>query len=402
MRKNPLEYYRILGLPPGSGAAELKRAYRQLIQRWHPDHFKSRSLMQTTAEDLTKEINEAYEQLYKKQLYKRFLTKTAPRSAAPFTPARPTRPAAGEPAPPRAKRRPVDPAPPAPPRRKTRWRPRRGTWIRVGVGLTLIAALFAARSCEPEFIADLRAVIHAVANAPAPARPEPGPAPATRRAVPRPPSRPAPLPLPGTGNPPAVPPAPRPPRPAAAAEPAARPSSSAPAPEPVRPTAWTPPAREGPGAFAPPPALLSTFECGDSKARVLAVQGPPDDTGESILRYGSSVVYLQGGRVTGWSDGIPRLRIRHRPRVAFDLLDTFVVGSSRAEVARIQGPPTSVVFGADLYGSSVVYFEHDRVARWIEGYQSLRTGLIPPRSLLDREGTPAAPGRDENLGLRWK
>ncbi|MEI7553570.1 MAG: J domain-containing protein, partial [Verrucomicrobiota bacterium] len=184
MRKNPLEYYRILGLPPGSGAAELKRAYRQLIQRWHPDHFKSRSLMQTTAEDLTKEINEAYEQLYKKQLYKRFLTKTAPRSAAPFTPARPTRPAAGEPAPPRAKRRPVDPAPPAPPRRKTRWRPRRGTWIRVGVGLTLIAALFAARSCEPEFIADLRAVIHAVANAPAPARPEPGPAPATPRAVP--------------------------------------------------------------------------------------------------------------------------------------------------------------------------------------------------------------------------
>ncbi len=70
MRKNPLEYYRALGLNPGATADEIKQAYRRLLQTWHPDHFKTGSLMQTTAEDVTKEINEAYEQLLKKQLYK--------------------------------------------------------------------------------------------------------------------------------------------------------------------------------------------------------------------------------------------------------------------------------------------------------------------------------------------
>ena len=70
MRKDIHEYYRALGLTPGADPAQIRRAYRQLVQQWHPDLFKQGSPVQTTAEDITKEINEAYEQLYRKGLQK--------------------------------------------------------------------------------------------------------------------------------------------------------------------------------------------------------------------------------------------------------------------------------------------------------------------------------------------
>lgn len=124
--------------------------------------------------------------------------------------------------------------------------------------------------------------------------------------------------------------------------------------------------------------LLRTFEPGDSLARVLAVQGVPDDLGATLLRYGSSVVYFKEGRVTGWSDGFPRLHVRMLPGLDFDLLATFSLGSSRFDVSRIQGRPTDEMFGAYFYGSSVVYFDHDRVARWIDRDPSLRLPLLGP------------------------
>ena len=53
--------YQILGIPRTASQEDIKKTYRKLIRKWHPDTNKS-----PEAEVKTKEINEAYEQLSKK------------------------------------------------------------------------------------------------------------------------------------------------------------------------------------------------------------------------------------------------------------------------------------------------------------------------------------------------
>jgi len=55
--------YRILGLPPGAPKEDVKRAYLDLVQVWHPDRFTHNPRLQKKAEDNVKRINDAYEAL---------------------------------------------------------------------------------------------------------------------------------------------------------------------------------------------------------------------------------------------------------------------------------------------------------------------------------------------------
>jgi len=52
------DYYKILGVPRGASQEEIKRAYRRLARKYHPDVSKA-----PDAEERFKEINEAYEVL---------------------------------------------------------------------------------------------------------------------------------------------------------------------------------------------------------------------------------------------------------------------------------------------------------------------------------------------------
>ncbi len=64
------DYYEILGVPKGSSGEEVKKAYRNLARKHHPDVDKS-----SGAESRFKEINEAYQVLSdpkKKETYDRF------------------------------------------------------------------------------------------------------------------------------------------------------------------------------------------------------------------------------------------------------------------------------------------------------------------------------------------
>ncbi len=56
-------YYRVLGLPPGALPADVKRAYRDLAQVWHPDRFGDNERLREKADKNLTRINEAYSKL---------------------------------------------------------------------------------------------------------------------------------------------------------------------------------------------------------------------------------------------------------------------------------------------------------------------------------------------------
>ncbi len=66
------DYYETLGVPKNASAEDIKRAYKELVKKWHPDLHSSDK---ATAEEKFKEIREAYEVLsdpQKRAQYDRF------------------------------------------------------------------------------------------------------------------------------------------------------------------------------------------------------------------------------------------------------------------------------------------------------------------------------------------
>ena len=56
--------YEVLGVPKGASQDEIKKAYRELARKYHPDHYAGNPLADL-AEEKMKEINEAYAVLTK-------------------------------------------------------------------------------------------------------------------------------------------------------------------------------------------------------------------------------------------------------------------------------------------------------------------------------------------------
>jgi molecular chaperone DnaJ len=59
--KNP---YEVLGVREGSSIEEIKKAYKELVRKYHPDQYQNHPLSDL-AEEKLKEINQAYETLSK-------------------------------------------------------------------------------------------------------------------------------------------------------------------------------------------------------------------------------------------------------------------------------------------------------------------------------------------------
>ena len=436
MRRDIHAYFRTLGLNPGVGPTEIRRAYRQLMQRWHPDLYKSGSPMQTTAEDMAKEINEAYDQLYRKKLYRKFLPKAERQQDAASSrseESETTRDEGVQTAP--EKDKPSRPASPGPRARFSRdaWGRRlaRLSWVKLGAAAAVVAAAAVAVPAY-RWLAPTTAGTPVTATAGAESRSPRAPESKERDAAR------------DLGPAAAAPTAATPDRRESAALRSAHIGEHASATGAVRiddapaqdrslevgRSAGIPDAPDHPGAPRMPDAsyaagpepsasgftlpaamataaierrlaeisahrerlfeeaesLLRVIDVGDTKARVIEIQGKPDDAAEHVFRYGSSLVYFIDGRVSGWFDRAPRLHIRIWPTFKASLFDSFASGSSRADVVRAQGTPDRFTGRAYFYGTSVVTFRDDRVDGWEEGDVPLRRFVVPilPFPDLDR------------------
>jgi molecular chaperone DnaJ len=59
--KNP---YEVLGIREGASEDEIKKAYREMVKKYHPDQYQDNPLSKL-AEEKLREVNEAYDYLMK-------------------------------------------------------------------------------------------------------------------------------------------------------------------------------------------------------------------------------------------------------------------------------------------------------------------------------------------------
>src|SRR5207247_570006 len=95
MRKERLPYYyEVLELPPSASSAEIKKAWIELVQVWHPDRFNHSPTLHRKAEARTQMINQAYQTLSDPFARARYdaITQKAAASKPPARPSPPPRP----------------------------------------------------------------------------------------------------------------------------------------------------------------------------------------------------------------------------------------------------------------------------------------------------------------------
>lgn len=117
------EAYKVLGLPEGAAEANVRAAYKDLVQVWHPDRFAHNPRLREQAEAKMKEINIAY------GLIQSAGFPSGPRTQGENEEAQPDAPTSGEREPPRTE---------APAEQVKR---RRSPLLRIGVAVALVLSV---------------------------------------------------------------------------------------------------------------------------------------------------------------------------------------------------------------------------------------------------------------------
>ena len=103
---------------------------------------------------------------------------------------------------------------------------------------------------------------------------------------------------------------------------------------------------------------------GSTLGEVYSIQGVPTLTQGDTWYYGKSQVRFSKGQVISWEEH-PDNPLRIAPdQPVFSGDRQFGMGSTKEHVREIQGVPVTATETVWDYGSSRVYFEHNRVVRW--------------------------------------
>lgn len=84
-----IDYYAVLEVTPAATTADIKKAWHEQIQVWHPDRFSHSSTLQRKAEIRTQQINQAYQTLSDPDARARYDARTQAGPSPEPPPARP-------------------------------------------------------------------------------------------------------------------------------------------------------------------------------------------------------------------------------------------------------------------------------------------------------------------------
>ena len=142
-----------------------------------------------------------------------------------------------------------------------------------------------------------------------------------------------------------------------------------------------------PDLFNPRPAAPSSFfTLGSTSSEVLAVQGTPSRVQGQTWTYGLCEVQFRNGRVWQFNNFDGSLRVRMQPEVAEGRAqpDHITIGSSEQEVLALQGTPTRVEGNKWFYGFAEIVFKNGRIAEYDNYFGTLKMRIIPSRSGSER------------------
>lgn len=114
------------------------------------------------------------------------------------------------------------------------------------------------------------------------------------------------------------------------------------------------------------------FSIGSSKSEVASVQGAPTTYSPNYWQYGLATVMFHSDRISGWSNA-GSLKVS-LPGAGTRPQDRFSVGASTSDVAAVQGVPTSYAANYWQYGLATVMFDGGRVSGWSNA-RSLKLSL---------------------------
>jgi len=329
--------FKTLNLTPAATPAQIKRAYRELVRRWHPDRFQQHSLQdQIYAEEKLKEITGAYRRI-SQVLNKQREHKPQPPHDDRTQPRKP----------PPTKKSTVPKA--ASSRKRTSWRDLYRTTVeRVfaqtrhkRIGYFLLAAFFLS------WLAIINILPSPDHTTPTWEAQKPALDVGLQNGVKAPPVQREEVD--STVEPPKKPPP----------ETAVKPSKEA-----------SPSADPGPG--------MEYFTLGASQAQVLNVQGPPGRIRGQTWIYNLSEVQFKDGRVHRYNNFDGSLRIRLLPsKLVEEPPAFFSLGSSKDEVLAVQGTPTRISNQIWTYGFSEIRFRDERVVAFDNFFGNLKIRMLP-------------------------
>jgi hypothetical protein len=379
--------YEVLGLKADAKPAEVKRAYRSLAKKWHPDRFHSQSYeSRATAEEKFRKINEAYVRISSEWEHPAF--DASPLQEEDRAGAAPDRPPEERP--------PVAPA-----------RSRSGRRLRNALAAAVSVAAI---------LAVLAFFIHPVGESEAPSRREVVSEKWAENTAP-PVAAPQPPPVKENLLLPAVPVPPPDLLPAPSRGPSGSYFTIGSSKSEVRRIQGEPSRIQGQicvyglcevrfknGAVwrynnfdgslrvrmeprgVPEGAAPGYITIGSTEDEVLQVQGTPTRVEPDRWYYGFAEIRFRDGRVSGYDNYFGAIKVQVAPANGGPAARNrfFTIGSTENEVLEVQGTPTSVAGNVWSYGFSYVFFRDGKVRQVSDAEGKLR--FVPPE---DRADAPA-------------